>query len=220
MTTPVTPPAVILPSVYPPLGSVTFNQDAYNAATSLPGAFTRQGEIAIATKTNADSAAESATAAQAAAVSAVGSSEQAAAAANFKGLWPSLTGALNKPASVKHNGRFWLLLNNLANVAASEPGVTADWTSLNVGQVSARISSNTNAVPGVYYVVTAVGVTLTVRTEEGWGADDTVGGRNASGGDCFINWTTYTLVGETPDPPMTWPRRGRFSAVFDGSTFA
>ena len=48
---------------------------------------------------------------------------------NFKGLWSDLTGAINTPASVKHNGVFWLLLNNLADVTVSEPSTTnTDWT--------------------------------------------------------------------------------------------
>lgn len=52
------------------------------------------------------------------------------AAANFKGAWSSLTGALNKPASVYHSGTVWALLNNLANVASSQPGVSADWVDI------------------------------------------------------------------------------------------
>ncbi len=54
-------------------------------------------------------------------------SEAALDAANFKGYWNTLTGALNKPASVIHSGKFWILLNNLANVTTSQPGVSADW---------------------------------------------------------------------------------------------
>lgn len=47
--------------------------------------------------------------------------------ANFVGDWSSLTGPLNKPATVRHKGSVYALLNNLADVTASEPGVTADW---------------------------------------------------------------------------------------------
>lgn len=46
---------------------------------------------------------------------------------NYKGTWASLTGALNVPATVTHAGATWSLINNLADVTASEPGVTADW---------------------------------------------------------------------------------------------
>lgn len=56
------------------------------------------------------------------------SAAASANSANFKGAWSSLTGALNKPAQVLHNGAYWQLLNNLTNVALSEPAPgNADW---------------------------------------------------------------------------------------------
>ena len=58
----------------------------------------------------------------------------AIAAADFKGSWSTLTGALNKPASVYHQGYYWALLNNLANVTTSQPGVSADWVKVPVSQ--------------------------------------------------------------------------------------
>jgi hypothetical protein len=51
----------------------------------------------------------------------------AEAAANFKGNWSSLTGALNRPASVAHADKLWILLSNLANVTTAEPGVSPAW---------------------------------------------------------------------------------------------
>ena len=51
-----------------------------------------------------------------------------AADTNFYGNWSSLTGALNKPATVFHNDLFWLLNVNLADVTLSEPAlVNTDW---------------------------------------------------------------------------------------------
>lgn len=47
--------------------------------------------------------------------------------ANLKGAWASQTGAATKPYAVLHNSVYWNLLNNLADVTASEPGITADW---------------------------------------------------------------------------------------------
>lgn len=73
---------------------------------------------------------------------AAASEAAAQAASNFKGLWSSLTGALNKPATVSHNGAFWVLVNNLANVALSEPGVTADWLFNNGTRWSGLITSS------------------------------------------------------------------------------
>jgi len=68
------------------------------------------------------------TAAAASATAAANSATGAANSANFKGAWSSLTGALNKPAQVLHNGAYWQLLNNLANVTTSEPSPSnTDW---------------------------------------------------------------------------------------------
>jgi hypothetical protein len=47
--------------------------------------------------------------------------------ANYKGAWSGLTGPLSMPALVSHAGERWALLNSLANVATSTPGVSADW---------------------------------------------------------------------------------------------
>lgn len=103
-----------------------------------------------------------------AASTAAAAASQATSAANFKGLWPSLSGALNKPACVKHNGRFWLLLNNLANVAASEPGVTADWTASDAGIVPSQTltvaGASVAAVTGVRYILAANDIALTAPT--------------------------------------------------------
>jgi len=54
--------------------------------------------------------------------------ENMSGATNFKGSWSTLTGALNVPASVEHNGKVWQLLVNLPNVTLSEPASdNADW---------------------------------------------------------------------------------------------
>ena len=55
------------------------------------------------------------------------------ASSNYKGLWSSLTGALNMPASVYHAGFFWQLEANLANVTTATPGVSASWRQLVLG---------------------------------------------------------------------------------------
>ena len=79
----------------------------------------------------ANNAATSAAASEAAALasknSAANSEASAAASANFKGAWSSLTGPLNKPATVLHNGDYWELLNDLSDVTTSQPGISADW---------------------------------------------------------------------------------------------
>lgn len=184
---------------------------------ALPALVTETNAAGVITYNNAVEAATAAGTSTSAATAAVEASSVALAAANFKGMWSSLTGNLDKPASVKHNGRFWLLLNNLANVALSQPGVSSDWTSSDAGRVIQTITTNTVAVPGVYYVVDAVGITLTVPT--GWLNGDYLGGRNTSGGVCFINWSSNTLLDQIPEAPMRWGINARFETIFNGSTF-
>jgi len=66
--------------------------------------------------------------AETAATNAANSEIIALSASNFKTEWSTLTGALNTPASVYHDGAFWQLMTNLADVTASEPSPTnADW---------------------------------------------------------------------------------------------
>lgn len=62
---------------------------------------------------------------------------------NFKGAWSSLSGSLAVPASVLHNKVFWLLLNNLADVTTSPPGVAADWVALSLAGYDRVISYTT-----------------------------------------------------------------------------
>lgn len=68
-----------------------------------------------------------AVAADASATAANVSAAAAAAAANYKGAWASLSGAQAIPASVSHAGTIWVLVANVANVAAHTPGVSASW---------------------------------------------------------------------------------------------
>lgn len=50
------------------------------------------------------------------------------AVAGYAGVWSTLTGALNTPASVLHNNRVWMLVSNLADVTAQEPtGLSPYW---------------------------------------------------------------------------------------------
>lgn len=51
-------------------------------------------------------------------------------AANYKGIWSSMSGALAVPSSVYHAGRFWIALEAIASVAAETPGVSSKWAPL------------------------------------------------------------------------------------------
>ncbi len=125
---------------------------------------------ALAADVTADEATASAAAisAAASAVTAAASEANIIALANFKGEWSSLTGALNKPASVFHNGTYWALLNNLANVTTSQPGVSADWQVAGGAFPIVPTSTNTTAVPWKTYLITAA-CTLTAPAISGNG---------------------------------------------------
>lgn len=80
----------------------------------------------------------------------------AASTANFKGEWGDLTGPLSIPASAYHNGAYWNLLTDLADVTLSEPGVSADWAGVDVAGIVAwtAISTSTTLTANTNYAVT------------------------------------------------------------------
>lgn len=101
---------------------------------------------------NATSAQGSATAAQASATASEVSALTSLGSSNFKGDWASITGALNKPASVAHAGRTWLLLSDLADVTAAVPGVSAAWRAYDVVLPLVHVTTATfTAVAGYHY---------------------------------------------------------------------
>lgn len=52
---------------------------------------------------------------------------QAASLVGFLGNWDEQTGAATMPASVLHDGGFWVLMANVADITAHEPGVSVVW---------------------------------------------------------------------------------------------
>jgi microcystin-dependent protein len=72
------------------------------------------------------------------AASAAASAATAQAAANYKGPWSGLTGALAIPASASHNDAVWMLLTNTADVTLQQPGVHANWLLLGTPSVSGQ----------------------------------------------------------------------------------
>lgn len=52
---------------------------------------------------------------------AIAAQATAIAAANYAGLWTSLTGAKNVPLMTRHNDTFWILLQNVADVTTQTP---------------------------------------------------------------------------------------------------
>jgi hypothetical protein len=104
--------------------------DAFVAA--LPGFGDEANTVAEFCNAKAVAADSSATAAALSETNAAASAAAAQGVANFQGTWASLVGALNTPATVYHSNKFWVLLNNLADVTASEPSASnSDWTESN-----------------------------------------------------------------------------------------
>ncbi len=116
-------------------------------------------------------------AAAASAAAAKASEDNAANTANQKGNWSGLTGAATMPFAVYHKGTAWVLLNALADITTSEPGVTGDWsaTSERFSFVSAAftIANNCNcsidasvaAVDAAFLTSYAAGTVLTIHNE-------------------------------------------------------
>lgn len=139
------------PTLPDPDDRTTFNTRAY--------AFTawERNEAVPKVDLNSQAAYANALASQEAATMAQAAQAVAVAAANFKGAWSGLSGALNVPASVLHNNQYWMLLDNLANVATATPGVSGSWQLLDpVGDVTPiNVATNTTMVTGRYYRTTA-----------------------------------------------------------------
>jgi hypothetical protein len=147
-------------------GPETFTDDVDQFLGALPSwtdAINASGDYidAVGVQVDADKAAsgESATAAANSATAAAGS----ATAAAYKGLWSAQTGAANKPCSVFHNGSFWALNNNLANVTTQEPSLTnANWQFISGTRWQAVQTAAFTAAKNALYSVTATAATLNV----------------------------------------------------------
>ena len=114
---------------------------------------------------SAASAVESGASAVASAASAIDAeafATNSASSANFKGEWSTLTGAAAKPFSVSYGGVIWVLLNDLADITASEPSVSADWLVSGGGQWQATQTASFNAFAGPSYLVEAIGTAVDV----------------------------------------------------------
>ena len=152
----------------------TYNASAYAFGAHMADTF--NAELDAVAENVVHNAGEAAASAVASAASADASAISAAAAAtardatfnaaNFKGDWSTLTGALAIPASVRHNGRFWLLLANVADVTLAVPGVSASWTPLDAASlplVHVTTTTTQTAIPGQHYSLeNAAATTLTL----------------------------------------------------------
>lgn len=220
MTNPVDPPLVIN---LPPAPLVTdspevFDDKSFPFAEALDPWGQSLNALAQSTKTNAVAAKEGAVDAQQAATEAASSAAAVSGAANFKGLWSDLSGPLNMPATVKHNGRFWLLTRNVTAVQSEEPGVSTAWTSSSAEASVIEVSTNTVMQPGVIYGVTTANITLSLPATVEQGDVFSVDGGRA-GARYLFDWGAFTAKGEAFTEPMPVPAWRGLRVVYTGTTF-
>lgn len=105
-----------------------YDDMAFDWGTAVPGHGNRIAAIgqnvydnAVEARQSAEDAADSAQDAADQLVLVQTAANGAFAAANYKGDWAGLTGALAVPATVTHLGRLWYLKLNLANVTSQAP---------------------------------------------------------------------------------------------------
>jgi len=188
----VIPPAVIVPPTFPDLGNPNFNAMAFAWGTALPGVSVRIGEIAIATKQNADATKELAIAANASAISAAGSASAAAedaerlAALNELYLGPLPadpdSGREGAPLVV---GNFYV--NTVSGAVRAYDG--AGWTQ-GIGAVAGVNSLNGEVGALVKTTLAAYGIT-----------DIAIGAKGAIDLDSLITPGMYTFAAATNAPP-------------------
>lgn len=153
------------PSSADPAG---FNAAADAFLGALPG-FGAELD-ALGTQAQADAAAADASAAAAAAsqTSAALSANTASGSANFKGAWSALSGPLARPAAVLHAGSYWLLLADLADVTAAQPGVSASWAAYTPSEPTVLVNANAAATLGALHLVNGnYTVTLPAAPQDG-----------------------------------------------------
>lgn len=144
---------------------------------------------------------------------AVSSAAAATGAANFAGEWDDLTGPLAIPASVSHNSRVWLLLQDLADVTAEEPEEGAFWFDMNQIPTSPTFTGTITFDGSIRTPVDAVGA-LDIDCSVGTSFSKTVAGASAftfsnppaSGIDfAFKLKVTHTSGAITWPAAVIWP---------------
>jgi len=125
ITTVISEPSVTPNSVTSP---ATFDSDRNTYLSEEQAIIGQRNDVSIETNTVSEQINTSSIQVEENRIVAEDSALIANGAANNKGLWSNLTGALNIPSSVNHNGSIWTLNVNLADVTLSEPSLTnSDW---------------------------------------------------------------------------------------------
>lgn len=132
-----------------------YDDAAYNWGSAIPGYGNRVKAIGDNVFNNANAAAAILELCEDAQRLTEMARDTAMGVANFKGDWVNLSGSLARPATVQHNNSVWLLMRDVANVAAEVPGVSTAW----VNQ-TARVSSVMGRTGDVIGLTEAAAVSL------------------------------------------------------------
>ena len=176
--------------------SVNFAAKADLFLSALPTFGEEANTLAEGVNAKAAEAAQDANKASQSAQTALTAANTALGATAFKGSWSTLTGALNVPATVFHLGQYWILQQNLPNVAAVQPGTDlTKWVPLVAGAApSVVITTDATAVPGIRYLMASANITLTfpavLQKGDYFGVIDLVGDRT-----CKINFNGHKFRG-------------------------
>ena len=176
--------------------SVNFAAKADLFLSALPTFGEEANTLAEGVNAKAAEAAQDANEAAQSAQTALTAANTALGATAFKGPWSTLTGALNVPATVFHLGQYWILQQNLPNVAAVQPGTDlTKWVPLVAGAApSVVITTDATAVPGIRYLMASTNITLTfpavLQKGDYFGVIDLVGDRT-----CKINFNGHKFRG-------------------------
>lgn len=193
------------------MDEATYNVTAENFTGNMPPWGSDVKAVADSAKTNAEysnqRAGDANTAAETAAARLADvqtAANGAFAAANYKGEWSTLTGALNVPATVTHLGRLWYLKLNLANVASQTPTLgSAYWgeVSRNDFTVLPCPAGSTNAVDRGLYVMSSASSVLVLPANPADGV--VVAAVNTSGTlTPSINRNGKTILGDAENFTM------------------
>lgn len=169
--------------------------DAWVAAT--PTRSTEMNALATNVNYNAESAFDSAAEALVSAQNSEASELIAVGIANYAGEWSTLSGAKTVPLSVDHEGVFWILLADVADVTAEEPGVSASWgRAYGAGQIEERTSNVllTAFDNGKIIKVTSNTFTQTIDTAANCGANWSLNYYNAGTGTITIDPSGAELI--------------------------
>ena len=126
------------PPVFPTrLDPTTFDDRADEALTYFPNTLEPElNSVTTTINTVGDEIEQIGSDSQDAKTDAESAAQAALASSNFKGSWPDLSGSISIPASVYNvtidypNGVYWMLLVDLPDVTAKEPGVDPEWVKI------------------------------------------------------------------------------------------